>query len=184
MVSSCVSALESALSDISVRSVRVTLIPPSAVVVHDNSSLPVDGLIELAEDAGYGLECVSSSLVEVEKHHATGVPSVSVESVSNKLYSVSMAIGGMHCASCVSSVTKAAEGVDGLVKESLNVDLVGGSATAKVVRRQAIDELVKEIEDVGFECEIIEVKDEAKGKNKANEEERNVRVRVEGMFCL
>jgi Cu+-exporting ATPase len=180
--SSCVSALESALSGPSIRSVKVTLIPASAVVVHDHTSLTVDDLIEMADDSGYGLDCVSS--VEVQDQKTDGAPSVSVQSPSSKLYSVSMAIGGMHCASCVSSVTKAAEGVDGLVKGSLSVDLVGGSATAKVVRREAVDQLKNEIEDSGFDCEVIKIKDEEKrSKKKAKEEQRKVNVRVEGMFC-
>jgi Cu+-exporting ATPase len=155
------------------------LIPASAVIVHDSSSLSVEELAEMAEDIGYGFDLVSSIPVD------TGEENMSIDTQSvGKLYSVSLSITGMHCASCVSSISKAIENVDGVVNGSTKVDLIGASATAQVVRKDVVDELVKEIEEVGFDCEVIKVRNEEKRrKNKAKEEERKVKVHVKGMFC-
>ncbi|KAF8583040.1 heavy metal translocatin [Ramaria rubella] len=168
--SSCTSAICDTLSPLSepgVRSRQVTLLPPSVLVIHDANVLSAHNIRELIENIGYGAELITSKNVP----SATLVTEVTT-------YKVIYSILGMTCASCVSSVTRAMEGVPG-TKEVL-VDLIGNMGSV-VVQRQEDAELVRgEIEDVGFDCSIVEVINARMDDISAS---RTVTIKVEGMVC-
>jgi copper chaperone CopZ len=62
-------------------------------------------------------------------------------------------IGGMTCASCFGAVTEYIEEVAGVTRVA--VDLIGKSATAVVPDEKLYEEIVKKVEDAGFEAEVV-----------------------------
>ncbi|MBG20143.1 MAG: hypothetical protein CML31_09320 [Rhizobiales bacterium] len=61
---------------------------------------------------------------------------------------ITLKIDGMHCGGCVSSVEKAARGVDGV--DNVTVSLEKGELTADADEGK-IDQIVAAIEDSGFD---------------------------------
>ncbi|KAF8501273.1 hypothetical protein JB92DRAFT_2794788, partial [Gautieria morchelliformis] len=172
--SSCTSALSNTLSPSSepgIHSCQVTLLPPSALVVHDANMLPVDNVQALIEDTGFGAELVTSRnyspVMAAEPGH------------SATTYRTTYSILGMTCASCVSSVTAAMESVPGTA--NVSVDLLGKTGSVVLRRREDAELVRSEIEDVGFECAIVEVSEHHKEKGVNQPTSRVVIVKVDGL---
>ena len=91
---SCVSHVTHALEDVpGVEQVDVNLATEKATVKLESEAVKLDGLVEAVEDAGYG--------VGTEK--------------------VTLAIGGMTCASCVTHVEHALKDIQGVASASVNL---------------------------------------------------------------
>jgi P-type Cu+ transporter len=71
-------------------------------------------------------------------------------------YQLSMSIGGMTCAACVSAIVDSLREIDGV--SEVNIDLLGRSGSAVVSRRETAEEIRNTICDIGYECEIVTLK--------------------------
>ncbi|KIJ47519.1 hypothetical protein M422DRAFT_248940 [Sphaerobolus stellatus SS14] len=101
---------------------QVSLIPSSALVLHNNNILDANGIKQLIEDAGYGAELIEST--PAVKSPAANAP---------ELYKVIFSIEGMTCSSCSAAVIRAMESV--LSISSPSVDLIGNSGSIVVTSR-------------------------------------------------
>ena len=119
---SCVSHVTHALEGVSgVEEVNLNLATERATVRLDPQAVALNDLMEAVEDAGYG--------VGTER--------------------LTLAIGGMTCASCVGHVEHALKDVDGVV--SANVNLATERATVEYVQGVAsISDMRRAVEDAGY----------------------------------
>jgi Cu+-exporting ATPase len=127
-------------------------------------------------------------------------------SPSPSLTQVQLSIGGMTCASCVTTITRAAVDIQGV--SDVNVDLLGKSASAIVMQPELVDDIVKRVEEIGYECTVVLVepvvpvrKSDKAGRKGARKVEatnqldegpavadteqsrRIVAIQINGMFC-
>ncbi|EJD01002.1 heavy metal translocatin [Fomitiporia mediterranea MF3/22] len=89
-------------------------------------------------------------------------------------------VGGMTCASCVGNVTKAASEIQGVTDVAVN--LVGKSATALLQSKDLADEVIRAIEDGGYEATLVSLEPLQHGREEETGQ-RSVSLRIEGMFC-
>jgi len=78
-------------------------------------------------------------------------------------YTIQLSIGGMTCAACVGSIT---DGVANLALQgvsNLSVNLLSKSATAHLLDPALAPILVSAVEDMGFECQVIDVVPSSRG---------------------
>jgi len=78
-------------------------------------------------------------------------------------YAVQLSIGGMTCAACVGSIT---DGVANLALQgvsNLSVNLLSKSATAHLADPALASILASAVEDMGFECRVLDVVPLSKG---------------------
>ena len=160
-------------SEPGVHSCQVTLVPPSALVVHDVNVLSVDNIRELIENTGYGAELVTSKVYSAAK--------VTNFQDDTTTYKVNLSIFGMTCSSCVSSVKGAIESVPGTTLVSVN--LLGKTGSVVVQRKEDTELVRSEIEAVGFECSIVMVSEYGKTEGVSRSTSRSVIIKVTGLFC-
>jgi Cu+-exporting ATPase len=134
---SCVSAVEKSLNNMDgVEQASVNLATESATVSFDQGQVSEQQLQKAIEDAGY--------------------------SVTEEAQSRTLKIEGMHCASCVSSVQKSLESLNGVTEA--NVNLATESAKVTYTNGLTLDDFERSIEQVGYEL----LKEESEsGKSKA-----------------
>jgi cation transport ATPase len=108
-------------------------------------------------------------------------------SAEGQIWKATYTVGGMTCASCVSNVEKTVQSLDSKPL-SFGVALMQGSAVATLQSadqneaiKQAKD-ICEAIEDAGYDCEVEEVRKQNDAADSSNQQ-RSVRVRVDGMFC-
>ena len=126
--------------------------------------------------------------------------------LSPTLNQVQLSIGGMTCASCISAITRAVSDLEGL--SDVNVNLLGKSASMVVTRPELVDDIVKRVEEIGYECDVVRVvpvnppRKSEKGRRKAEagnqiyggamqklnvvdteQTPRIVAIQINGMFC-
>ncbi|KAM0355900.1 hypothetical protein ACHAPU_000288 [Fusarium lateritium] len=92
---------------------------------------------------------------------------------------VTLSIGGMTCAVCVNTITQELEKYSWITKVAVN--LVSNSAAIEYTDGDRAQEIVDAIEDLGYEAAIDQVTNLKEQKSLVNE--REVEVRVDGMFC-
>ncbi|WP_218089709.1 heavy-metal-associated domain-containing protein [Rhodohalobacter halophilus] len=122
----CVNAVEKVLSRLdNVKDVNVQLTTESAEIEVEGDDFPYEKVREAIENAGY----------EVEEE---------------KTESVSLQIGGMHCAGCSSAVEKALNKREGIIQA--NVNLTAEKAFVEYDSSIiSIDEIRESIESAGYE---------------------------------
>ena len=160
-------------SEPGVHSCQVTLLPPSALVVHNVNVLSVDNIRDLIENTGYGAEIVTSKV-----YSATTATNSQADATT---YKVNLSILGMTCSSCVSSVNGAIESIPGTTLVS--IDLIGDTGSVVVQRKEDADLVRSEIEAVGFECSIVMVSEYGKTEGEKRSTSRMVTIKVTGLFC-
>lgn len=124
--SGCTNAVEKALSKVDgVTSVNVQLTTESAFVESDLPQFPAESVRQAIENAGYEVEQISAD-------------------------SITLQIGGMHCAGCSSAVEKALSKRDGIVHATVNlstekayIDYNGSIISVKEIKQA--------VEDSGYE---------------------------------
>jgi Cu+-exporting ATPase len=146
----CTSAVESGLNDVSgVNSVDVSLLSERAVVEHDADIITPEQIAELIEDRGFGARVLDTCLVGSKESSASAD---SEEKLG--LLVTTVAIGGMTCGACTSSVQSALGSVDGVIQ--FNISLLAERAV--VVHDPTIlpaSKIVDLIEDSGFDASIV-----------------------------
>ncbi|KAJ6149277.1 ATPase P-type K/Mg/Cd/Cu/Zn/Na/Ca/Na/H-transporter [Penicillium samsonianum] len=146
----CTSAVESGLNNVSgVNSVDVSLLSERAVVEHDAGIITPEQIAELIEDRGFGARVLDTSLV------GSKGPSASADSEDKSgLLVTTVAIGGMTCGACTSSVQGALSNVDGVIQ--FNISLLAERAVVvhdpTILPASKIPDL---IEDAGFDASIV-----------------------------
>ncbi|KAK9478080.1 E1-E2 ATPase-domain-containing protein [Lipomyces japonicus] len=70
-------------------------------------------------------------------------------------YRALYSVGGMTCAACTNAITAAVKELPGVV--DVSVDLLGNSATAVLLRSDVSDTVRQTIDDIGYECDLVEV---------------------------
>ena len=89
---------------------------------------------------------------------------------------VSLSISGMTCSSCVNAITENISRLSGISDACVN--LLQGSATAVVTSRKLADTIRENIEDSGFEAQVIEITNIYRQEQDAS---RTVSLRVDGI---
>ncbi|KAJ3034694.1 serine/threonine protein kinase Ran1 [Rhizophlyctis rosea] len=152
---SCVVTLESQLKNlegVDPESVVVTLLPQQrAILKHDPSKLTADQIAERIDDTGFEVLAVDSEPVRPTPKPSD--PDTNLEIITNHpeptLTTSRLLVGGMTCASCVSSVESAVSSLPGV--HSVAVNLITGQAAVKhdpaVIGTR---DLINHIEDIGF----------------------------------
>ena len=151
----------------------------SPVVVHDANIHPADSIQEAIDDAAYEDKLTVSKLEEPLP--ALEVVRVDERKVDSTSYKVIFSILGMTCASCGSSVTAAMKSVPGTT--SVSVDLLGKTGSVIVPRKEDAERIRNEVEDVGFDCSIVEVLEQHDITDPDQPMERTITVRIDGMSC-
>lgn len=168
----------------------VTLLPGRAVIQH-TSSISVDQLIEMIEDAGYDAGLVESKSIQTTE----------IQHAGSRLLETKFVISGMTCSyvafldlsslpqanvpikrSCIGSVNSIVDPKILPGVQSAVVTLLPPLAT--IVYDSTVisaDQLAGEIEDGGYGAEIVTT---IKVESKKSSEGRQVRLRVDGMFCV
>ncbi|WP_312950014.1 copper-exporting P-type ATPase CopA [Superficieibacter sp.] len=134
---------------------------------HVTGSASADALIDTIKQAGYGAELrhpKSEPLTE------SSIPSEAPTAVSPELPaaqpdddSLQLLLSGMSCASCVSRVQNALQGVPGVTQARVNL----AERTALVMGSASAAELVQAVENAGYGAEAIE--DDVKRRERQQE---------------
>lgn len=80
--------------------------------------------------------------------------------LDNREFRAVFAIGGMTCASCVSTVSEAIESVLASkvgIDHDYSVNLMQHTAVVIIPNKQLINTIIEHIDETGFECKLIEV---------------------------
>lgn len=160
-----------------VSEVAVSLLSNSATLTLSDRDL-ADTVVDAIEDAGYEADIVELQPVSSKK--------IGSETASpDGPYIVLLAIDGMTCASCSSTITRLVSELDNV--SDVNVNLLGNSASVVVQRKDAVDAVVDVIEDAGYGATVTSVesvkKSSSEGNSKAQYTSRTVSLQVDGMFC-
>ncbi|KAI5843905.1 E1-E2 ATPase-domain-containing protein [Morchella snyderi] len=139
----CTSAIEGGFKNVAgVQSFTVSLITERAVAIHDPGMLSAERVAEIIEDRGFDARLISSEAVGGTGEQATNMATTTV------------AVEGMTCGACTSSVEGGFKNVAGVV--SFTVSLVMERAVAvhdpSVISPEKVAEI---IEDCGFGAKII-----------------------------
>ncbi|KAI9054245.1 hypothetical protein LZ554_001413 [Drepanopeziza brunnea f. sp. 'monogermtubi'] len=97
------------------------------------------------------------------------------------LWRASLAIGGMTCAACVGAITEDLEKNDWVKKVVVN--LISNSATIDFIGEHHKDDIVRSIEDIGYEAAIDTVVDTNQTNSVIRSGERTMEIQVDGMVC-
>ncbi|KAL2860730.1 Cu(2+)-transporting P-type ATPase CCC2 [Aspergillus lucknowensis] len=146
----CTSAVEGGLTEApGVRSVSVSLLSERAVVEHDLVTISAEQLAEVIEDRGFGARVLETSTPQSGSRgsHESTVP-------SSQSMVTTVAIEGMTCGACTSSVQGVFDGVEGLIQ--FNISLLAERAVLThnpiILTSQKIISL---IEDAGFDAKVV-----------------------------
>jgi Cu+-exporting ATPase len=148
----CTSSVEAGFKDVpGVKSMNVSLLAERAVVQHDADIISAEALAEIIEDRGFDATVVDSKTQEdANPTDRDGIG----HSASSTTWTTTVAIEGMTCGACTSSVEGAFKDVPGLVR--FNISLLAERAVIshdpEVLPSEKIVEL---IEDAGFDAKIV-----------------------------
>ncbi|KAL2005659.1 hypothetical protein VTN00DRAFT_10152 [Thermoascus crustaceus] len=161
----CTSAVEGGLKDVpGVKSVNVSLLSERAVVEHDASLVTPKQIADIIEDRGFG-----ATVLDTKASGATAKSSRGKSKAVDKPKHMrtTVAIEGMTCGACTSSVQGAFEGVDGLVQ--FNISLLAERAI--IVHDPVIltpEKITSLIEDAGFDAHVVSSRAEASLSSKSS----------------
>ncbi|KAJ5722206.1 Copper-transporting ATPase [Penicillium malachiteum] len=148
----CTSAVESGLNGVAgIELVNVSLLSERAVVEHEADVITPDQIAELIEDRGFGAQVLDTKAAAGETDGSTLADMI--EDKRGHMVTT-VAIEGMTCGACTSSVENAFKNVDGMVQT--NVSLLAERAVIihdpSILTSKAIVTLV---DDAGFDALIV-----------------------------
>ncbi|KIX07826.1 uncharacterized protein Z518_02480 [Rhinocladiella mackenziei CBS 650.93] len=146
----CTSSVEAGFKDVpGVKRMNVSLLAERAVVQHDAIVITADALAEIIEDRGFEATVVDSKLQETAKSARAGT-----DDPGHATWMTTVAIEGMTCGACTSSVEGAFKSVPGLAR--FNISLLAERA---VIAHDPValpsEKIVEIIEDSGFDAKIV-----------------------------
>ena len=155
----CTSAVEAGFKDIpGAGAVSVSLVMGRAVVHHDPERLSADRIAEIIEDRGFDAEVLSTDLPAPPAYLDT---QQTVEDPARrfrpKISTTTLAVEGMTCGACTSSVEAGFKNVPGV--KSMSVSLLSERAVVEhdptIVSSEQVAEI---IEDRGFGATVLDTK--------------------------
>jgi Cu+-exporting ATPase len=97
-------------------------------------------------------------------------------------FRVTLAVGGMTCASCSTTVTRTISELSGV--SDVTVDLLGMSASLIVDHERLAETVVEAINDGGYEAQVVSVEPlHSADVHQVTQTTRTISLRVDGMFC-
>ena len=176
---SCVSAITNALDQLSGVLAHSIDLMGAAGTVHISDRGRADGVKQEIQDLGYECDVVSLQPdIQGGKHAKSTI-------IQSAIFRVSLSIEGMTCASCTGAISNALEGLAGVT--DVHIDLMGNAGTVLITNKETAERVKQEIEEMGYECEVITV---TTAKSASDEKEsvetlrqRTVNVRIDGFFC-
>lgn len=159
----CTSAVESGLKDAKgVNSVDVSLLSERAAVEHDADIITSEQIAEIIEDRGFGARVLDTSWAGPK------APTSVAPEKNSSLLVTTVAIGGMTCGACTSSVEGALSNVEGLIQ--FNISLLAERAVvvhdSTILPASKISEI---IEDSGFDASIVSTEVQATQTKKTDQ---------------
>ncbi|KZV72114.1 heavy metal translocatin [Peniophora sp. CONT] len=168
---SCSNTITDALAELpGVRDVSVSLLSNSATVTLDDEFLS-STVTATIEDIGY-----EAAVMDV-KHN---MPAKSAPNAPGP-QRLTLSIGGMTCASCVSTISALLGQMDGVLEVS--IDLLGNSGSVHVERPDLADEVVNAIQDAGYEATVVSTEPVHEASPTEGPQARTLSLLVDGMFC-
>ncbi|VDB90090.1 unnamed protein product [Peniophora sp. CBMAI 1063] len=168
---SCSNTITDALTELpGVRDVTVSLLSNSASVTLEDEALSAT-ITQAIEDLGY-----EAAVMDV-KRDASTKPTVNATG-SQRL---TLSIGGMTCASCVSTIISLLASMEGV--SDVAIDLLGNSGTMQVERPELARTVVEAIEDAGYEAAVVDAESVQKTLQDEGHNTRTLSLLVDGMFC-
>jgi Cu+-exporting ATPase len=170
--SACTSAITHAVETMPfVRSINVSLLTNSAVVVFDGGKEKADEIVQTIEDTGFD---VTLEHLEQEKPKQVAKPQQ-----ESDLWRGQWAIGGMTCSACSGAITSALKPNTWI--QSVDINLLSNSGTIVFHGKGNADKITEAIEDVGFEATLDSVS--AVSEVHVEVVHREVFFRIDGMYC-
>ncbi|KAI9743033.1 MAG: hypothetical protein M1818_003328 [Claussenomyces sp. TS43310] len=96
---------------------------------------------------------------------------------TDDMWEASLAVSGMTCASCARTITEQLEKLDWI--RQAHVNLISNSATVQFVDKRHANDIVEEIEDIGFQAAL----DKVVNLKPVATTSRAIEIKVGGMFC-
>ena len=149
----CTSAVEGGFKDVAgIKSLSISLLSERAVVEHDSSAISPEAIAEIIEDRGFGATVLESH---------TPMPSSKQVKLRRKsdqakatIMTTTVAIEGMTCGACTSSVEGGFVDLDGLIQ--FNISLLAERAVIIHEPTRLSPGRIKEIiEDRGFDATVL-----------------------------
>lgn len=169
----CTSAVESGLKEVAgVRSVNVSLLSERAVVEHDANQATPAQLASAIEDRGFGatvLDTVSPESSSSNDDHSAGK--------KPQLLFTTVAVEGMTCGACTSSVAGAFEGVEGVVQFDISL-LAERAVLIHDPKKITPEQIVSTIEGVGFDARVVSSVPHADASSKTS---KSIRLNIFGL---
>ncbi|KAF2820742.1 heavy metal translocatin [Ophiobolus disseminans] len=185
----CTSAIESGFQSVDgIGNVSISLVMERAVIQHDPEIISADQVKEIIEDRGFDADVLATDLpatTTTEDHFLSD--SEDGDEVSDaKIATTTLSVGGMTCGACTSAVEGAFKDVAGI--KSFSISLL--SERCVIEHDTTIispEKLAEEIEDVGFDAEVLDTvtATPAPKKSKGSKRQKTLTttVSVEGMTC-
>ncbi|GKT86298.1 LOW QUALITY PROTEIN: copper-transporting ATPase [Colletotrichum tofieldiae] len=170
---SCVNAIREELNKRDwIDNATVNLVTNSATVDFSDKSNAVR-IAEAIEDMGYDANL--DNLTELDDNGDEG----SGDDSESEKWRVTVAIGGMTCASCANTITEQLNKKDWI--SNVAVNLVANNATIDYTVEGKQDEIVQSIDDMGYDATldtVTRVRSEEKGAK-----QRTVQILIKGLYC-
>ncbi|CCF35338.1 heavy metal translocating P-type ATPase [Colletotrichum higginsianum] len=170
---SCVNAIREELNKRDwIENATVNLVTNSATVDFTDKSNALK-IAEAIEDMGY-----DASLDSLAENGNNGDED-SGDDTERKKWRMTVAIGGMTCASCANTITEQLNKKAWI--SNVAVNLVANSATIDYTVEGKQDDIVQTIDDMGYDATldtVTRVKSEEKGA-----QQRTVQISIKGLYC-
>ncbi|EFW99300.1 copper-transporting ATPase 2 [Grosmannia clavigera kw1407] len=159
----CTSAVERGFDGVpGIRHFSISLLSERAVIEHDSTLLSAEKIVETIEDCGFGANVVETKQMRPEKGGGLGGQMAIPAHVTT-----TVAIEGMTCGACTSSVDGLFKGVDGVLRFNISL-LAERAVVTHDPAKLSTEKIVEMIEDGGFGATIVSsVPDDATGGGQA-----------------
>jgi len=181
--SSCSNTIKDSLQELDyVKSVDVDLMNNSAVIVFNGGEETPDKLQAAIEELGY--EVSGAELERIDSGLGADSTTPKRQGKSSAVIA-KLSIGGMTCSSCTTAVTNALK--DMPIVTTVNVSLMTNSAQVQLQAGKDLPDIVKAVEDLGYECAVESVtptqEDDEEDDSEARARERSIQLKIDGMYC-
>jgi len=185
----CTSAIESGFQGVDgVGNVSISLVMERAVIQHDPEVISADQVKEIIEDRGFDADVLATDLptTHTTEHHFLSDSEDEDEVLLSSIATTTLSVGGMTCGACTSAVEGAFKDVAGI--KSFSISLLSERAVIEHdTNIISPEKLAEEIEDVGFDAEVLDTvaatPEPKKSKGSKRQKTLTTTVDVQGMTC-
>lgn len=147
----CTSAVESGFKDVpGLKHFSISLLSERAVLEHDSNILTAEQIVDIIEDRGFGATIVDSQRsapMAVKSSNRAG-------NDKTQIATTTVAIEGMTCGACTSTVESGLKGVDGMAQ--FNISLLAERAViVHDPSKLSTEKIVEIIGDRGFDASVV-----------------------------